>query len=1058
MSAVSSLSTSTECRATQYDKWERYVLNHVQSFLQAKYLIEESRFDPVIDTVRNEEFFFPAIVSYWCQNCYTLPPTLTTATEYAIKYHVEMYCKENTLDVENVWQVVQDRFLEVGKCLYENLTEDNLGVLYESWMIESKITDMCEYLFGLAKKSDKCHGFEFSNQYVYSYIIACYLCTKLKTTKNFHEMKQEIPFILCEKKLSCLLSYMSGILGDKADIVIVAISKAIKQERFVMNSDLVNLGHCLFECQHPTLFAESIESVLGQQTLDLSSVTVISNQTLHALSVIVQNTSIIGNILLYSDEIVSLLSSDLKLKTGLEGLDNVDFDISNSQEFVVASKFLRVIPLLKCIHSKSGSTGDTDKPDISKCDTVCMKFSNPVCDIDVSYIQMFLQSFSCRDVPRKLKLIGMNVAVCHQMLECMASQKTRPCLTSLSLTQSTLNIDDCILLVKVLKSLPCLASYSIVQTELIRQHCRLLLKDVKDSVLNLPEIPEISKKHRSLNELDNIGIFDQLLVVTGFEASVLSEEECLCICQELGVLRNLERLTLTKCVINYDAISYLSQSLRNVSTLKVLNLSHNNLGYHGAQSLSRVMEYMGSLTYLDLSHNNIGDYGVKSLSRGIEYMRSLSYLDLSHNNIGVYGVESLSRGMEYMKSLTYLNLSHNNIGDEGVESLSRGMKYMGSLTYLNLSHNNIGDEGVESLSRGIEYMRSLTYLDLSHNNIGDYGVMILSRGMEYMKSLTYLNLSHNNIGEYGVESLSRGMEYMKSLTYLNLSHNNIGEYGVESLSRGMEYMKSLTYLDLSHNNIGEYGVESLSRWIRYMKSLTYLDLSHNNIGEYGVESLSRGMEYMKSLTYLDLSHNNIGDEGVKSLSRVIEYMYSLTYLNLSHNNIGDEGVETLSRGMKYMGSLTYLNLSHNNIGSYGVKSLSRGVEYMGSLTYLDLSHNNIGDAYSEILASTLIKLRSLTHFDASYNKITDSSIEMLLKGIERRHAEQDCKVSKFVDLRQESITDPEIAQKVEVLYRSSTLPKSIVGEQMRDMPWYSQQTPIDEKYSRSIIHVWTKKH
>ncbi|XP_077996746.1 uncharacterized protein LOC144450054 [Glandiceps talaboti] len=929
MSAVSSPSTSTECRATQYDKWERYILNHVQSFLQAKYLIEESIFDPVLDTVRNEEFFFPAIVSYWYQNSYTLPPTLTTATEYAIKYHVEMYCKENTLDVENAWQVVQDRFLEVGKCLYENLTEDNLGVLYESWMIESKITDMHEYLFALVKNSDKCHGFEFSNQYVYSYIIACYMCTRLKTTENFHQMKQEIPFILCKNKLPCLLSYMSGILGDKADIVIVAIAKAIKQERFVMNSDLVNLGHCLFECQHPTLFAESIERVLGQQTLDLSSVTVISNQTLHALSVILQNTSVIGNILLYSDKIESQLSSDLKLKTGMEELDNVDFDISNSQEFVVASKFLRVIPLLKCIHSKSGSTGDTDKPITSKCDTVCMKFSKPVCDIDVSYIQMFLQSFSCRDVPRKLKLIGMNEALYHQMLECMACQKTRPTcsLTSLSLTQSTLNIDDCILLVKVLKSLPCLQSYSIVQTELIRQHCRLLLKDVKDSVHNLPQIPEISKKHLSLNELGNMGIFDQLLVVTGFEASELHQEECLCICQELGVLRNLERLTLTKCVITCDAVSYLSQSLRNVSTLKVLNLSHNNIGYLGAQSLSSGMENMGSLTYLDLSHNKIGYVGVESLSKVMEYMGSLTYLDLSHNNIGYKGIESLSRVMMYMGSLTYLDLSHNNIGYKGVESLSRGMEYMGSLTYLDLSYNIIGDERIESLSRGMEYMGNLTYLDLSHNIIRDQGVESLSRGMEYMGNLTYLDLSHNKIGDQGVKSLSTvDLTCLKVINTLDLSYNCIGARGIQTLLNGIQDDNILSKVDVSHNwsGLGDMIIPHIKKQIRQFPNTP--DYKKDNLKLCEFQSLFKSLD---DVTVLDISTNmHWSQKEMIEVCKDISVLNKLHKLTLSNNNIGSQGVESLSRGMMYMGSLTYLDLSHNNIGYKGVESLSRGMEYM----------------------------------------------------------------------------------------------------------------------------------
>ncbi|XP_070550851.1 uncharacterized protein PF3D7_1120000-like [Ptychodera flava] len=64
MSAVTS-----SCRATSHrvkvcvtDQWETFVMDQVQDKQQAKKLLELSQFDPVVDALRQEEFFFPSLI------------------------------------------------------------------------------------------------------------------------------------------------------------------------------------------------------------------------------------------------------------------------------------------------------------------------------------------------------------------------------------------------------------------------------------------------------------------------------------------------------------------------------------------------------------------------------------------------------------------------------------------------------------------------------------------------------------------------------------------------------------------------------------------------------------------------------------------------------------------------------------------------------------------------------------------------------------------------------------------------------------------------------------
>ncbi|XP_070545851.1 chromatin assembly factor 1 subunit A-like [Ptychodera flava] len=115
ISAVYTFSKKTWVRTVAFNDWERYVLNHVHEN-QAEYLIQQSRFHPILSELRDDEFFFPSFVSYWYENMYNLPSTLTEATEYAIKLCLPL----KQLEVRNVFKTAEDTLHEIGKQAFEN--------------------------------------------------------------------------------------------------------------------------------------------------------------------------------------------------------------------------------------------------------------------------------------------------------------------------------------------------------------------------------------------------------------------------------------------------------------------------------------------------------------------------------------------------------------------------------------------------------------------------------------------------------------------------------------------------------------------------------------------------------------------------------------------------------------------------------------------------------------------------------------------------------------------------------------------------------------------------
>ncbi|XP_070567211.1 uncharacterized protein [Ptychodera flava] len=347
-------------RSPIYENWKRYVLDNVPNIHHARYLIEQFRFDPVFNMLRQEEFFYPAFVSYWHQkeNLYSLPPTVTKATQYTIMYHFQINCKEHDLDKDRAWSSLQERFQEFGKLLYDNISEESVGKFSTSWFDSGIIGTE---LHGLVENCGDYYC--FNSLFVYAYIIACYVCADIKSGgKCLDQLMEEDEFNFYQEKLPFLYFYISGILGGHAEIASLRdyTESLLKQENDV-HVRLERLGYCLLESNRASeLAADDGTVIMGQQTLDLSKCTAVSNQSLHAFAAVIQNTSIIQEVVIHSERERNTFSSEFK-----ECVDRFSSDdkttkelsivIRDQHEFISFVKLLRALPILKCFHNKSES-------------------------------------------------------------------------------------------------------------------------------------------------------------------------------------------------------------------------------------------------------------------------------------------------------------------------------------------------------------------------------------------------------------------------------------------------------------------------------------------------------------------------------------------------------------------------------------------------------------------------------------------------------------------------------------------------------------------------------
>ncbi|XP_070551035.1 uncharacterized protein [Ptychodera flava] len=465
------------------DKWEEYVMSQVDDIDLASTLIEQSRSDPVLDILTQEEFFFPAMVSFWIENSNTLPATVTMATEYAVVHHAEMYCKENNIEVENLRELVKARFNDIGKCLYEHITEENVGKLNPSWIGES-ISNLESHLFGLLTKSEDLYSFQ--SKYVYSYMTAVYVSNTIALSPH------NIPVLLREERMKTWQTYLpycfpyiSGILGDKASCFLNELATYRLMQTSVNIDSLEFIGSCLFESEMPSVFARDIEKLIGQNhTLDLSTCTGISNQSIHALSVLLQNTSLVKDIKLYTENDESSLSSDFKeclanIMSDPFTVDRCTVRINNCHDFNVIAKLLRVLPLLyKNAISESGSD-TTLQPGVSSL-TISSSVSIQE-EIYTCAMKMFMKALSCMPHLEKLSLIGLGKELCEQFLVCLSEETVCVNINTLCLAENELSWEHSQLLLQALNAMPCLSSLDLSRNNIGSLGCTVLLP-IKDEI------------------------------------------------------------------------------------------------------------------------------------------------------------------------------------------------------------------------------------------------------------------------------------------------------------------------------------------------------------------------------------------------------------------------------------------------------------------------------------------------------------------------------------------------------------------------------------------------
>ena len=524
---------------------------------------------------------------------------------------------------------------------------------------------------------------------------------------------------------------------------------------------------------------------------------------------------------------------------------------------------------------------------------------------------------------------------------------------------------------------------------------------IKDNSLNFEDICDLVISHSRVSTLYELDLCRTKFMECSFSSF-------------LSVLRYLRGLSLTDNGLTKQDITNLITALKLMRNLERLNLSKSNITEAQANDILQELEQANQIISLDLSHNALRR---NEIIIGICQLQSLQEVDLSHNFIkfsplpdfeGKHdslstNAKNISLSSNHMmpddisqfcsligSDLLKLNLDFNHVGNS-IWSLCLIRLRIKHLKVLSLENIYISDAStVHGLATLLSSVRVLEELNLSSNNLVLTDFQELQKPLSNLSQLKQLNLSNNPDGISTL--LEKILPSLKNLEELRLSNTHLNCDALNLLAS----LKSLKYLELSMNAIGLGGITVLANILKEFPLLERLDLSRSCLQSYDVMVLCHGLVPLKRLKYLNLSGNVIhggvlyGDVWFlpptleelifsdvihgKQLFTKIKTLQNLKKLHLTNLKLSACDVEILATTLSSFPKMEELSLADIVIAAnceYDCKCYEQLFTALGNLKYLkelNLSGICITKTGAEALARVLPSLTLLEKLALGHNR------------------------------------------------------------------------------------------
>ncbi|KAL5506233.1 hypothetical protein EMCRGX_G007832 [Ephydatia muelleri] len=246
--------------------------------------------------------------------------------------------------------------------------------------------------------------------------------------------------------------------------------------------------------------------------------------------------------------------------------------------------------------------------------------------------------------------------------------------------------------------------------------------------------------------------------------------------------------------------SLLGMMLKENNTLKKLDLYGCELQPEGLEQVMKGVQANTKLEKLSLSRNIIDNKRASCLSMMLKGNTTLKELDLRECGLEPEGLEEVMKGVEVNTKLETLYLSGNIIDNKRASCLGMMLKGNTTLKRLDLRECGLEPEGLEEVMKGVEVNTKLEKLSLSGNIIDNKRASCLGMMLKENTTLKRLDLMECGLEPEGLEEVMKGVEVNTKLETLGLSKNIIDNKRASCLELGASTVLRINLSTCDHGN------------------------------------------------------------------------------------------------------------------------------------------------------------------------------------------------------------------------------------------------------------------
>ena len=436
---------------------------------------------------------------------------------------------------------------------------------------------------------------------------------------------------------------------------------------------------------------------------------------------------------------------------------------------------------------------------------------------------------------------------------------------------------------------------------------------------------------------------------------------------------SIETFSVHNCTLSYNTKLDLLTALKKIKSLKQLSFVNIPIIDEVAYKLAdAVLANKCTIKDVDFNKCNLLSKGFLKCVDAFCQCETLLHLNLSYNKVVGQEIDILLPLLGRNKKLQRLILQKCELTTDDIYKVVSALKDFSALRCIDLGLNHMESRIVSILAAAISNNKMIVKVVLPTCTLKNGDVEIIVSACCSVSKLQYIDLSFTYITTDLVKNFAGIFVRNEMLKEVKIVKLALDQDGLRQMSQYLSKVVGLKHFSVTDCQLTDTDENSALIAIQRNLELQEFSLAGCEISDHGINIILTQLTFIASLTLLHLNGINIPNESEDTIAQVITNNVELKNLEMAGCNFRDFGIKKVFDALKNHSNLLYFNFSHNKLNVETFKTLADVIANFKSLHQLRLT--NCG----EIPFSRVLKLLSLPHLkilNMSNNIISGSAFQ-----------------------------------------------------------------------------------